>query len=154
MAFPHPIKPEGVSRFTIWLSMCTTFVKFTLLTHFFVLFNFFSFLSYPATTSPFILPPVQAEIFILTKDAFLPSVSACPQLLITAPSLVSIAIRQQKHSALKNRQILVAASHFFFFFSLQQLPPAFTSAEICGCADIHPREWTKKKETAAYGSVS
>lgn len=115
----------------------------------------FSFLSCPATTSPFILPSVQTESFISTKDAFLPSVSACPLLLITAP-LVSIAIRQQKHSALKTRQILVAASPFIFFFlfSLQQLPPAFTSAEIWECADVHPTEWTKEEETAAYGSVS
>lgn len=84
MTFPHPIKPEGVSGFAIWLSMCPTFVKFTLFPS---VFHFPFFLSFAATTtSPFILPHFGTEIFILARDAFLPSAYACPQMLITAPS--------------------------------------------------------------------
>lgn len=113
MALPHAIKPEGVSRFTIWLSMCTTFVKYALLTQPFVLFffflaffclffsvclfillflgvlvlvvwfGFFCFALPPPVFSSFL--PLEQKSSFSARHAFLPSVSACPQMLITAP---------------------------------------------------------------------
>lgn len=59
MTFPHPIKTEAASGFAIWLSMCSTFVKFTLFFH--PPFFFFSFfLGFVATTtSPLFFLPLE-----------------------------------------------------------------------------------------------
>lgn len=102
MAFPQPIKPEGASEFTIWLSMCTTFVKFTLL---------ISFLSFKKIFLIFSVLPCHYQSLHPSScsnrnlhfswGCFSPFCFCLPTVANNSSFLVSIAIRHQKHSALR-----------------------------------------------------
>lgn len=147
MAFLHPIKPEGVSEFTIWLSMCITFVKFTLLISFLSFFTlFFSVLpchqqsSHPSSCSN--------RNLHFSQGCFSPFCFCLPTVANNSSFLVSIAIRQQKHSALKNRQTLVAASHFlsFSFLCSSFYLPSPLQKSVDGLTFIHCNGPRRRKQ--------